>query len=129
MTDRTDGNVPEFTLTVSVPGVWGPQVLTSAELAAELRRVAAQLDEGESYEPDFSGEWHYVHARGAVVSHAYWQGGNPYTSDMVHPAEQRPGYPEAAWRPWLEAGPRPDEAESEEDYFEVTPRDWAGEDE
>jgi hypothetical protein len=103
-------NVPVYTFTVSVrPGEAG-QVLTCAEIAAELRRAADSMERGGHgpYAPDFSGEWHIVHPRGAVVSDAFWGGGDPYTGAYLDaepdsPAHE-PGTPAGAWRPWLAAG-------------------------
>jgi hypothetical protein len=70
-------NVPEYTFTVSVAGTPDPveQVLTCGEIAAELRRLADDLERngGGAYPPDFSGEWHTVHPRRRAV-HRYLPG-------------------------------------------------------
>jgi hypothetical protein len=91
---RSDApSVPEFTLTVSTGH---GQELTGVQLAAELRRVAGLLERETGTDiPDFSGEWHDVHATGAVVSHAFWGG-------LEVEAARGIGIevPASAYRPW-----------------------------
>jgi hypothetical protein len=105
----TTENTPEFTFTVSTRGDWtSGAALTCGEIAAELRRLAGDLerDGNGGFAPDFSGEWHTVHPRGAVISSAYWCGGDAYTGDYpdTDPGTARhQGYPQGAWRPWLAA--------------------------